>query len=294
MEGNRYNSHNLKVYEMNNRYEVYLYQDSTYSLAEGKHERTDSKPISELTENELIERQRQRDKYYHNKKNEVQRIIQANLSKNSFFITLTYAKNRNLDDLDKCIADFKYFITKLNKHFNKKNNDRIVKYVACWEIKEKEDTTTRHFHFHAFIDIPFNKKVYLSNKVLSNIWGHGFTKINFIDLTGVNSNNVHNTSIYTANYINKYLQKSSNIAFGRKSLLISRNIKKVKEYKKLIDLHYDNKELKDFLHNNNNFTYTRFHYATENPNSKVIKMYLNSNQYEQFNKCIDNDIIDKY
>lgn len=59
MEGNRYNSHNLKVYEMNNRYEVYLYQDSTYSLAEGKHERTDSKPISELTENELIERQRQ-------------------------------------------------------------------------------------------------------------------------------------------------------------------------------------------------------------------------------------------
>lgn len=279
---------------MANRFEVLMYEDSTYSLANGNHERTKPKSVSELNDKELIERQRQRDKYYRNKKNEVQRLIQTNLSRNSFFITLTYKEDRTLEDLNKCIADFKYFITKLNAHFNKENKERIIRYVACWEIKTNDDNTTRHLHFHAFIDIPFKKNVYLSNKVLSSIWGHGFTKINFIDLKNLNSNDVQATSIYTANYISKYINKSRSEVYGRKCLLISRNLIKVKEHKKLIDFHYDNKELKQFLRTNNNFVYTRYHYATENPNSKVIKMYLNDNQYNEFNKLILKDKIDKY
>lgn len=294
MKGNKYNSHNLKVYEMNNRYEIYMYEDSTYSLAEGSHKRGIPKPISELTDSELAERQRLREKYYRNKKNQVQRVIQANLSQNSFFLTLTYLEDRTLDDLDKCIADFKYFITKLNKHFNKKNNERIIKYVACWEVKENEDNTTRHFHFHAFIDIPFSKKVYLSNKQLSKIWSHGFTKINFIDLNNLNDSDLQSTSVYTANYVTKYMFKSRPNTFGRKSLLISRNMKKVYERKQLIDFHYDNIELKEFLKNNNAFTYKRYHYATENPDSKVIKMYLNKQQYSEFLSTIKDDEIKEY
>lgn len=287
MKGKKYNTHNIKLFDLKDSYEIIMYENATYSLAEGHHERAKSKPIAELSDDELDRRYQQRVKNAMKKKIEVQRLIQANLSKNSFFITLTYKEDKGLEDLDKCFADFKYFITKLNKHFNKIDSKRIVKYIATWEYKTDEKGNSRHLHFHAFIDVPFKKKIYITNKLLSKLWKHGFTNIKDIHAP---YNGEIQTPANISRYITKYITKDCMKSNYRKNLLISRNLTKIKEQKYLIDLHSDTKELKELLQQTKVYTYTRYHYATENPNSRVIKLYIDKKTYSKYQNALTNNL----
>jgi len=120
------------------------------------------------------------------------------------FLTLTY-KNPCFDDKE-AKKHFKQFIQRLKYH-----TKISLRYIAVPE--EHNSYSTRpdrlhSYHFHILIfDMP-----YLSAKVYSDIWRHGFIKINRI-----NDNHMR-----VGFYIAKYLTKSRHVPYSRR-FLASRN-----------------------------------------------------------------------
>lgn len=293
----KYNKHNLIINDLGNLKEIYLYESPTISLKENcKLDRKKSRAVTKLTEHELTERQRKRKCYYNKKKLDIQRLIQCNISQNSFFLTLTYATETSLNDLDRAFCDFKYFITKLNKHFYN-GNKRQIKYIATWEFKVKDESkeeskeNTRHLHFHAWIDFPSEKKIYIKNKDIANIWGHGFINIRPIvtyEKVGydLNEEKIQLQSQYVGYYLAKYLAKDLELKHdlkSRKSILISRNLNKPKTQKRYIDiLESVPKELSYIKHHPNTFFYNRINYQTKYK-SKAMKLFLTNEEYEKLN-----------
>lgn len=114
----------------------------------------------------------------------LRRLINANATGNDLFITLTYAEN--MINIDKGKDDFKKFAKRLNYRLVKQGRDKI-KYVYVVEFQKRGAV-----HFHCM----FFNCGYLDPKILSEIWGHGFVKINRI-------NDVDNAGAYVVKYMNK-------------------------------------------------------------------------------------------
>ncbi len=300
-----YNKHNFISYDLKGIREIFIYQDPTNSLKKDCNIKKNKKKEAVLTEQEIKERERQKEKYFRNKQKYIQRLIQSNISRNSYFITLTYAKKTTLNDLDKALKDFKYFITKLNNYYYK-NNKRSIKYIATWEFKkdnldiESSINNTRHLHFHIWIDFPNIKKVY--NADIAKIWKHGFTNTKNIKLyTKENLDHIYNEkelkikASYIGNYLGKYLTKDLSLKEDlkhRKSLLISRNLQKP-----IVDRRYLNlktnppKEVLRMLKDKENqiFKYERKLY-NQNKKSSVIKLFITEEEFKKYNlnKIINN------
>lgn len=96
-------------------------------------------------------------------RNHVRRLIQHNFGRKSKFLTLTFARNGQLDtkDLSQCYMAYSNFIRRLTRRFNE------LKYITVVEFHKSGDV-----HFHMVCDLPF-----IANKDLSQIWNHGFTII---------------------------------------------------------------------------------------------------------------------
>lgn len=125
---------------------------------------------------------------------------------NPKFLTLTYANPQH--DEKRAKLDFNKFIKRLKYHTNPK-----LRYIAVPE--EHNSATTRpdrlhSYHFHILV---FDLN-YLPAKVYSDVWKHGFIKVNRID----------NSHMRVASYICKYVTKQDVLQKSSRRFLSSRNV----------------------------------------------------------------------
>jgi len=114
------------------------------------------------------------------------------------FLTLTY--EGNMSDRVLALKDFSLFIRRFNYHLlrkEKKAKDRkkqVLKYMAVIEYQKRG---AAHFHI-VFFNLPF-----LEKKVVEDLWGHGFIKIEQIKKTG--KGNPYRGMVF---YLMKYMSKT--------------------------------------------------------------------------------------
>ena len=112
----------------------------------------------------------------------LRRLINVNVNKFSKFVTLTYKDN--MQDVSRAKLDFKRFIQRYKRKCN-----ISLKYVYVIEFQKRGA-----IHFHVvFFNMPF-----LDVNKLSEIWNHGFVKVNRIK-------DVDNVGAYVVKYMSKDL-----------------------------------------------------------------------------------------
>lgn len=193
----------------------------------------------------------------------VMRTINSNPCLNKF-LTLTF--EQNVTDLDYSNKEFKKWVDRVNYQvFHTKK--RLMKYVAVIEFQKRGAV-----HYHILCNIP-----YIDVNKLSEIWGHGFIKLNRIkgDEKRFGSSECDNVGAYVCKYMTK--DNEDKRLEGRKSYLMSQNLDKPQEIyvgvneKDLLQQVYGFDEILSCMLNKTNFTYT---YTNE---------YTGTVIYNQFN-----------
>jgi len=155
------------------------------------------KTEAEIIENAYKQKEKRKDSIYRTR-TQIRRLINSNPNLTKF-ITLTFSEN--MTNITKANKQFNKFTMRLNyRHEN-------FKYVAIIEFQKRGAV-----HYHFLCDLP-----YIKTAELSEIWKHGFVKINRIK-------HVDNIGAYVC----KYLQKDMNDKrmFNRKKYFCSKNIEK--------------------------------------------------------------------
>ncbi|MBP3597264.1 MAG: replicative protein [Clostridia bacterium] len=114
----------------------------------------------------------------------LRRLISTNFvgGENELWITLTFGKNKIYNPKDLCPI-FEKFIKRLRyKYKNQK-----IDYIYIPEPHEKGD-----WHIHLLLKSNFD--LYIPNKLLQEIWSHGFVKVNRLE-------NVENIGLYVSAYL---------------------------------------------------------------------------------------------
>lgn len=173
----------------------------------------------ELSAQEQYDSLKRKQKYYKNMRFEIARLVDMNFDDQTKFLTLTFREN--IQNIAYANNEFKKFIKRLNYelYHTKKAN---LKYLATWE---KQKRGAIHYHIILF-DFPF-----LSVDRLTTIWGHGFVKINRIDV-----DRIENRGRYISKYFDKDLDMKEH---KKKAFFRSRNLKVPTVTKKLVDQPYD-------------------------------------------------------
>lgn len=160
---------------------------------------------SDLVMNDFVEYNSYQDRKNNTRRsrNTLRRIIAANFSSGSKFITLTFKDNL------KCVKtanyEFMKFIQRLRYRY------KGFKYVVVIEFQKRGAV-----HYHMMSDLP-----YIDNKKLADIWGHGFVKINDI-------RHVDNVGAYMIKYMAK--DNGDTRLQGLKSYQTSRGLKRPLEF----------------------------------------------------------------
>ena len=195
-------SYNRRVVVSGSQIEVYEYEkDIIYGYKDNRKVLKGRKSVANEEDKEI-----NRDKVFKRARTDLRRIINANVESDSKFLTLTFKDN--VVDLDYANNEFKKFIKRLNYNFNIK-----VKYSCVIEFQKRGA-----IHYHVIL---YN----LSGKVdlikLTDIWGHGFIKLNRIK--GVDN---------VGAYVCKYMTKTQDARLeSRKMYFNSRNLNKPTEIK---------------------------------------------------------------
>ncbi len=90
-------------------------------------------------------------------------LIRANEDKIRLFVTLTYA--RNMTDTKQLYQDFRSFWQRLKREVS-----HLKGYLVAFEPQKRGA-----WHAHVLLLSDF-RMLYISNKVMRRVWGHGFTK----------------------------------------------------------------------------------------------------------------------
>lgn len=176
---------NYKAICSGNIIEVYNYEEplfygfdnSNNGIGKGKKKVDDKKDFIKRRDNMNVSKMKLR------------RLINANVTKYSKFVTLTFKEN--IQDIKVAKNIFKKFVMKLN-YQRKKQNKSNLKYVYVIEFQKRGA-----IHFHCvFFNLDFMK-----NSELQKLWGQGFTKINIIT-------NIDNVGAYVVKYMDKSLVDS--------------------------------------------------------------------------------------
>ena len=149
---------------------------------------------------------KRKQRHYENMRWEVSRLVDCNFDDNTKFLTLTF--ENNIADVQFANTEFKNFIKRLNYHIYHQKK-QALKYIATWE-KQRRGSIHYHVIFFAFPYIP--------KPTLENLWGHGFIKINLIQ---VDSKENH------GRYVSKYFSKDLDLKeHKKKAFFTSQNLKK--------------------------------------------------------------------
>lgn len=103
---------------------------------------------------------------------------------NELFITLTYKEN--MSDVKKLYDDFRKFIQRLQYNFSD--------YGGLEYLDVIEPQARGAWHHHVLLKFPKKNSVFIENKKLAKIWGHGFVKVNRI-------HNIDNIGAYLTAYL---------------------------------------------------------------------------------------------
>lgn len=140
------------------------------------------------------------------------RTINANPDLNKF-LTLTFEEN--ITDLDYSNKAFKDFIKRVNYQVFKTKKS-MLKYVAVIEFQKRGAV-----HYHMLCNLP-----YVDVNELSQIWGHGFIRLNRIkgDTDRFGGSECDNVGAYVCKYMTK--DNNDERLKNRNSYLMSRNLEK--------------------------------------------------------------------
>jgi hypothetical protein len=91
---------------------------------------------------------------------------------NEFFVTLTFAPDSS--GWRPSVSDTEY-LSKVSKAFLRRLK---LKYGRLEFVRVLEPHADGHAHFHMLLRFDDFDKIYIANKELNELWGHGFVKIN--------------------------------------------------------------------------------------------------------------------
>lgn len=196
---------------------------------------------------------KRKQKHYNEMRWIVARIVDCNFDDNTKFMTLTFKEN--IQDITYTNYEFNKFIKRLNFYLYHEKKQRL-KYLAVWENQKRGAI---HYHI-IFFDFPFIK-----TKKLEEIWGHGFVKINKIDVDSKENR---------GRYVSKYFSKDIDMKnYKQKAFFKSRNLIMPKTTKTT------SREPLDF--SNDNVVYTKTY------SRKVPKYYDVFSDSESGIRCSD-------
>ncbi len=178
-------SENPVFYSINNTHKKDILNEN--NIHEKKEEKT----------SDIYDKIKRKQKHYNKMRWEIARIIDCNFDDNTKFIT----------DVEYTNKEFNKFIKRLNYKIYKTKKSQL-KYLAVWE-KQKRGA----IHYH----IIFFSLLYIKNKELTDVWGHGFLKINKIDVDSKDNR---------GRYVSKYFSKDIDIKnYKQKAFFKSQNLK---------------------------------------------------------------------
>lgn len=148
-----------------------------------------------------------REKVLNRARRDLRRIVNANVTENSKFLTLTFAEN--IQDIQSANREFSKFIMRLNYNLKIK-----VLYSAVIEFQKRGAV-----HYHVIL---YNVPQKLDMKVLGELWGNGFIKVNKIE-------HVDNVGAYICKYMTKCEDEKK--LRGKKLYFNSRGLNKPEEIK---------------------------------------------------------------
>lgn len=129
---------------------------------------------------------KRRQRHYKGVRWEICRLIDCNFDAQTKFLTLTFAEN--VSDIKYCNREFSKFTKRLNRRIYGTDKKQL-KYLAVWEAQKRGAI---HYHVVLF-GLP-----YIKSAELREVWGHGFVKINRVDVD-------HRANV--GRYISKYFSK---------------------------------------------------------------------------------------
>ena len=207
---NRVDYYNVKIIETPTSIEIWEYIEKPVIFAV-KTEKKKKKELElieykeEKTASEHYDALKRKQKHYENMRWVIARIIDCNFDDKTKFLTLTFKDN--IDDISYTNYEFNKFIKRLNfSLYNTKKQQ--LKYLAVWE---KQKRGAIHYHI-IFFDLP-----YIKNNDLQEIWGHGFIKINKIDVDSKD-----NRGRYVSKYFSKDIDDKN---YKQKAFFKSQNLK---------------------------------------------------------------------
>lgn len=210
-----FRSYNVKTIETPTTLEVWEYIDDSvvYSVHVGdktvsKFEDADSEQehddIGDISACEHYDALKRKQKHYEEMRWVIARIIDCNFDHNTKFMTLTFKEK--IENVTYTNYEFSKYIKRLNFYLYHVKK-QCLKYIAVWE---KQKRGAIHYHIILF-DLPFIK-----TKKLQEIWGHGFVKINKIDVDSKDNR---------GRYVSKYFSKDiDDKTYKQKSFFKSQNL----------------------------------------------------------------------
>lgn len=207
---NRVDYYNVKIIETPTSIEIWEYIDKpvVFTVKAEKEKKSEielSECKEEKTASEHYDALKRKQKHYENMRWVIARIVDCNFDDKTKFITLTFKEN--IDDITYTNYEFNKFIKRLNFSLYGTKKQQL-RYLAVWE---KQKRGAIHYHI-IFFDLPFIK-----NKDLQEIWGHGFIKINKIDVDSKD-----NRGRYVSKYFSKDIDDKN---YKQKAFFKSQNLK---------------------------------------------------------------------
>lgn len=149
---------------------------------------------------------KRKQRHYEEMRWTISRLVDCNFDDHTKFMTLTF--KGNITDIEYSNSEFNKFLKRLNYHFFKQKKQDL-KYIATWE---KQRRGSIHYHV-IFFNLPYIKK-----HDLEKLWGHGFIKINKIEV-----DSKENRGRYVSKYFSKDLELKEH---KKKAFFTSQNLKK--------------------------------------------------------------------
>jgi hypothetical protein len=203
---------NLKILETPTTFEIWEYGSTPVLHNVDESERASDDDCEEdaavknveIPAKNFYDALKRREHHYKELRWHIARIIDCNFDGRTKFMTLTFRENKQ--DVSEANTDFKKFIKRLNYRLYKSKIQKL-KYLAVWERQKRGAV---HYHI-VFFDLPFIKV-----NDLEKIWGHGFVKLNKVDVDSRDN---------IGRYISKYFCKSAEEKdYKQKAFFKSRNL----------------------------------------------------------------------
>jgi len=223
--------------------EIYEYQ---YHVAVGEPRRRAGLPLETLGD---VDKEVHRKKALQRARRDLRRLINANIGRHGgkdVFMTLTFAEN--IQDVKKANYEFKKFRQRFEYELKEK-----LKYVCVVEFQQRGAV---HYHLVLF-GLP-----YIPAKVVHQIWGNGFVKLNLLE-------DVDNVGAYVTKYMRKSMDDEEDDRLkGLKSYFCSRGLYKP------VEMVLDKKEIDRLRAGLSRFRVYEAEFENE---------YTGSIRYEQYN-----------